>query len=305
MPYSGATLYPGVTTYPGSTLVAAFQGSFNGLLFGPGTDVQFTKIDGLRALPALRSGDVVVPRRDGSYPGVNLLGSRIFVVDLMVTVTSQPFETVLSGVANALQNISDPAKQLQLQFLAPGWAGPRQITCRPTKAALPIDLDYSFHKAVIPVEFTAADPLLYDTVLQTASAGLPSPTAGITFPLTFPASFGASTGGSMQVNNAGNYATAPVFTITGPCTNPSLTNSSTGQFMKLNLTLAASDSVVIDMGTRSIMLNGTATRFNAVATGSNWFTLPPGSSTIRVASADSAQVAARFSIGFRSAWGFA
>lgn len=306
MPYPGATLYPSSTTYPGATsITAAYQGYFNGLSFGPGTDVQLAKIDGLRALPSLRSGDVAIPRRDGSYPGINLLAERIFTVDLSVTVTGAPFETVLENVANALQNIQDPAKLLPLQFLAPGWLGPRQIMCRPTKGGLPIDLDYSFHRASIAVEFTASDPLIYDTVLQTVSAGLPSPTAGLTFPVTFPVTFGASTGGSMQVTNAGNYATAPVFTIQGPVTNPMVSLTSTGQFMKLNLTLGSSDSVVIDMGVRTVTLNGTASRFNTVATGSSWFLLPPGTSSVGVASSDSTSVAAVFTTAFRSAWGWA
>lgn len=305
MPYPGALLYPGSTTFPGETsLTAAFQGYFNGLQFGPGSDVQLVGIQGLRGMPALRSGDIPIPLRDGSYPGVDLLDERIFTLDLLVTVTADPFENVLQNVGTAFQTIMDPRKQLPFQFLLPGWTSPKQIICRPTKGGLPIDGDFVFHKVPVAVEMTASDPLVYDTVLQAASTGLPSPAGGLTFPAVFPAVFGTSSGGSMQLVNSGNYATEPVFTIQGPALNPYMMLLETGQFMRLNMSLTASDSLVVDMHARTVMLNGTAARFNAVATGSSWFGLPPGTSTIQVGSADGAQVTASFSVAFRSAWGW-
>ncbi len=283
-----------------------FQFTYNGLTWGPGTDVQLVGSKGLREAPAVRQGDVSIPRINGAYPGIDVFEERIFTVDLLVSVTKTlPFDTVIANVANALQLVTDPSKQTAMQFMQPGWATARQITCRPTRAGFPMDLNYSFHNAAIATEFTASDPLIYDTVLQSVSAGLPSPTAGLMFPVTFPVTFGASTGGSMQVTNGGNFITAPVFTITGPCTNPSVSLVSTGQFMKLNLSLGATDVLVVDMGQRLVTLNGTAARFNAVATGSSWFGFPPGTSSVGVASSDSAQVAAVFTAAFRSAWGWA
>ena len=45
---------------------------------------------------------------------------------------------------------------------------------------------------------------------------------------------------------------------------------------RLNITLASTDSLVIDMGARTVILNGVASRYNTIVTGSSWWTIPPG-----------------------------
>ena len=286
------------------TVTIPWQGAFNGLAFGPGTDVQLSDYGMLRALPAIRSGDVSKPRQDGSFGGLNYLDERIFTTDLLVFAPVAAFETVVGNVATAFQNIQDPSNLLPFEVLLPGWPNSRFINCRPTKGGLPVDVNFQFNQASIAIELTAPDPLIYSTVLKTSSAGLPSPIAGRTFPITFPTTFGASTGGSMSVTNAGNYTTAPVITITGPVTNPIVTFTSTGAFMALTITLANTDVLVIDMGARTVTLNGTAYRFNTVVTGSSWWGIPPGTWSIGVASSDSAPVTALFSTAYRDAWGW-
>jgi hypothetical protein len=281
-----------------------YVGYFNGLTFGPGTNVQLLSIDnGLRGIPSLRSGDVPKPRQDGVNAGLDFLGPRVFTITLQPFNPAVLFETVVSQVMTAFQVISDPALQLPFQLFLPNWVEARQITCRPTNAGLPIDQQFQFNISTIPIQLTASDPLVYSTTLHTASTTLPSPTAGLTFPVTFPVTFGASTGGSMSVTNSGNYITAPVFTITGPVTNPSVIFTATGQFMKLNITLSNTDVLVIDMGARTVLLNGTAYRFNTVATGSSWWGIPVGSWSIGVASTDATAVAAVFTVAYRDAWG--
>jgi hypothetical protein len=68
------------------------------------------------------------------------------------------------------------------------------------------------------------------------------------------------------------------------------------------LSLGASDSLVIDMGARTVYLDSTGERFNAIQTGSSWFQIPVGTWSIGVSSSDSAQVAATFTVAFRNAW---
>lgn len=282
-----------------------YQFAYNGLTWGPGCDVQLLGSDGLRGIPPLRRGDIPNPRANGSQAGLDFFDERIFTVDLQVfgAGTATPFATILTTVTNAFQMVTDPTMQLPLSLMQPGWASARQITCRPTRGGFPINPELSYSKVKIPVEFTANDPLLYDTILQTVSAGLPSPTAGARFPITFNTTFGASTGGSMNVTNSGNYSTAPIITITGPVTNPKITLGSF--FLGVNLSLANGDSLVIDMGANTITLNGTASRANTIMTGSTWFQIPPGTSSIGVQSTDSASVTALFTAAWRSAWGWA
>lgn len=172
-----------------------FQYLWNGLTVGAGTDVQIVSEEGLRRVPSVRSADVSKPRMDGAFAGFNFLDERVATLTFAMTVTKDaPFETVLSNVAYAFQPTFDPNNEQWLQFLYPGWSSPRQIKCRVTKAGFPTDLDYSFHKiASMPIEFTASDPLIYDSVNENVSVHLAS--SGV-FPLTTlsaNASIGATT----------------------------------------------------------------------------------------------------------------
>jgi hypothetical protein len=286
------------------TVTIPYQGAYNGLAFGPGTDVQLSRLDGLRALPGIRSNDLAKPRQHGSYAGLSFYDERIFTVDLEVFApkSGASFESVIAGIGSAF-TISDPALLLPFEFLLPGWVESRRLLCRPTKFAQPIDQWFQFNRSKAPVEFTAPDPLIYSSTLHTQSTGLPSPTAGLTFPVTFNVTFGASTGGSMSVTNAGNFTSPPVITITGPVTNPTISLPASGAFMKFNISLGASDVLVIDMAARTVTLNGTASRYNTVSTGSSWWGIVPGTSSIGVASTDSAAVTATFTVAWRDAWG--
>lgn len=286
------------------TVTESFQGSYNGLLFGAQTDVQLRGIEGLLGYET-RSFDIARARQNGSWAGLNLIDERIFIVTLEVIAPTAPFSDVIAEVATAFQPISDPDAQLPFEFLLPGWAEPRIVVCRPTKGELPIDQRFNYHDGLFDIEMTANDPLLYSSTLHQVSGGLPSPTAGLTFPVTFDVTFGASTGGSLEVENVGNYITAPVFTITGPVTNPTISFSATGQFMTFAITLAPTDVLVVDMKNRTVTLNDTANRYNTITTGSSWFGIPPGIWSIGVASTDSAPVAAVFTVEWRDAWGWA
>lgn len=278
-----------------------YQLSYNGLTIGAGTDVQLVSFDGLRALPGIRSSDQARPRADGSFGGLNFMDERVLTLDLLVAVTvTNPWETVLQTLADAFLHISDPGALLPLQIQLPGWTQALQVKCRPTKYSNPIDVPYSFHKASVKVELTAPDPLIYAASSSSASAGLPNPTAGVTFPVTWPMSFGSSSGGSLALSNTGNWPTPLTFTIQGPCTNPWV--SMGGAKLTFNITLGSSDTLTVDTGAHTVTLNGTANRYNTLAVGSQWFVAPVGSSTVNFGSGDATQVTATCTVTYSSAW---
>lgn len=280
-----------------------YQGFYNGMLFGPGADVQLVQIDGLRDTTNVRQGNIARPRLDGTAAGWNTLDERVLTLTLAVFAPTGSFESTIAAIATAFQPSSSPTSAQPLQFQLPEWASPRQVFGRVTKGAVPIDTDFQFNVArKIAIELTCTDPLIYDTVTQTQSVGLPSPTAGLTFPASAPFVFGASTGGQMTLTNNGNYPTSFVATITGPMTNPKMTIGN--QTLGFNIILGSSDSLVVDTGKRTATLNGTAPRVNTLLTGSSWLTLAPGVNTLQVASSDSAQVTGQFGVSFQSAWGF-
>ena len=60
------------TTWP---TLAAWQASFGGYVFGPGTDLEVKKIEGID-MPAVRSGDSGRPRDHGMFRGLDVMGGR-------------------------------------------------------------------------------------------------------------------------------------------------------------------------------------------------------------------------------------
>jgi len=68
------------------------------------------------------------------------------------------------------------------------------------------------------------------------------------------------------------------FTVTGPATLPSIVNSTDGLTLTFNLTLSASDVLVIDLATRNVTVNGANARFSLIEP--NWWLFNPGSTFV-------------------------
>jgi len=107
----------------------------------------------------------------------------------------------------------------------------------------------------------------------------------------------AGTGGSISVTNSGNFPAPWVATIIGPVTNPVLTCN--GQSVTFNGTVNAGETLVVDSLGRSVLLNGTASRYSWVAATSQWFELPVGVSSVNFG-ATSGTGTCNFS--YRSTW---
>jgi phage-related protein len=120
----------------------------------------------------------------------------------------------------------------------------------------------------------------------------------VTFPITFPLSFGGgSAAGTVTADNTGNIEMRPIITITGPVTNPTVENETTGLSLtfsnpnQVSYTLNSGDQLVIDLDAHQIMYypDGSsigASRRNWLVSGSTWWDLPPGTSTIGFSSDD-------------------
>lgn len=99
-------------------------------------------------------------------------------------------------------------------------------------------------------------------------------------PTLLPAQLNFVTLNQTEVLVGGNYDTPAVFTIHGPAINPKITHVGKGKFIKLNLTMSGSDTVVIDVENGTIIKNGTTDISSLLTTDSNWFYLSPGTQTI-------------------------
>lgn len=275
--------------------------TYNGLTIGgDGSAYQITKLTGLHDSPEVRTSDQIRARAHGMYAGTDLLGGRSLMAQVEV-VAPHPDETTWSDFSRAL--VPGQGDELPLVFQIPGVAGgvAVQIAARVRRLALPVDRNYFFGHGSAAVEFWATDPRIYSqaTTTQTVSQAVPSG-AGLTFPITFPLTFGgAVSGGSFTASNAGEFAAPWTATISGPIVNPTLENVTTGQTVAFTGSVAAGETLVISSLDRSVLLNGTASRYSWLVIGSSWWQLAPGDNTVRLAGTSGS---GSVSFTFRSAW---
>lgn len=141
---------------------------------------------------------------------------------------------------------------------------------------------------------TAPDPRRYAIESVTASTILPTGlTAGFTFPAGFPLLFGGlpsgGTTGSVFVTNDGDFDYTPATIVfSGPIASPSVAHVESGRTLTFDLTLAADETLVIDLLRQTVLLNGSANRAYTRAAGSAWFWLQPGSNQLVFAGSPSA-----------------
>ncbi|MBA3240082.1 MAG: phage tail family protein [Acidobacteria bacterium] len=154
----------------------------------------------------------------------------------------------------------------------------------------------------------AADPRIYGSTLNersdVAGGGLTSPTGGRAYSRTYDSSYGpgGSVFGEFTVTNEGSAETFPILTITGPCTNPLISNWTTGQDLRMNYTLGDGDTLTFDMLNRTIVLNGTASRYGYLDFfNSEWWPLVPGGNELRL-TFDSYSSPAALEVAWRHAW---
>ena len=254
-----------------------WQMEYAGLLLGDGTAFEIAKVDGLADQPDLRTSDQTRLRRHGMLPGDDFLGGRSIVVDLEVFGSS---DADFQGNVNTLKAALAPGGPEQtLSFLIPGVTAagfPKQVTVRPRKLAVPVEERWFYRMPIATVEWFATDPRLYDVFQQSVVTPLAATPSGHTWNNTWNLSWGtAGVSGSIFANNAGTFPTPPSFRIDGPVTNPSVENITDGLTLAFNITLGSGEFLDIDTDARTVLLGGTASRYNTL-TSPDWFDLKPG-----------------------------
>lgn len=275
--------------------MADYQLTFGGLTIGAGTNIQILGATGLEDLPAVRSGDLDVGYMDGQVPGLDLASGREITVDVLVLDSGAgDYFTTIEALKAATVVAS---AESTLTYQLPGRAA-RACRARPRRRSIPVDTQYQFRYGKGALQFYATDPRWYDTAFTAAAMSLPSATSGLTFPATASFVFGsAGTGGSVVVNNLGNYPAPWVATFTGPLVQPSLQLGS--QVVTFAGTLNAGETLVVDSLGRSVLLNGTASRYSWVTSTSVWWFIPIGSSSVQF---NAASGTGTCSFAYRSCW---
>lgn len=266
----------------GDLVTGNWQMEFAGQHWGDGTGIDFVKLDGLGA-PDYRSNDVVRPRDHGMIAGTDFLGGRTVAMDLELGATSA---ATLETSLNALQQLGTTVSQTEqwLVFQLPGQVK-RFVKARLRARAVPIDIAYEVGRIVpIALQFYATDPRIYAlTPISSSTFQLPTSSGGLGWPLgAWPIGWGSATSGQQVIVNAGTFATRPVVTFTGPLTSPNVQNVTSGQTWACTFDLQAGDTLVVDFDARTVLLNGTASRYSFVTSTSVWWELAPGNSTMQI-----------------------
>lgn len=143
----------------------------------------------------------------------------------------------------------------------------------------PIDAKYQ-------ITGVCADPFVFGATAVNSGQIRPPSGGGYTVPMTVPYISDASVGGSVTVTNTGSETAMPVIILTGQLTQPTITNQNTGKRLELNYTLAAGDTMTIDMN-RQLILRSGASQIGAKTIASDWWGVAPGPNTIALTSMSS------------------
>lgn len=296
------------------------QMTYNGVQIGPGGIAQLVTAQGLTGLPTIRNGDVGRPNDEGMLGGYDFLGSRQVTLTLEVTATggnSMPYNLEALRAAMLKSTAStggvNPASSQILSFnfgAGNGGVGVnRQIAARVRKFDDPVDISFAAGNfqnglAKVQVMLEAADPLIYDSNIQSATTGLSIASGGATFPMTFPVTFGTQSGGTIYGINAGSISGPVSMTVTGPCLNPRIEQHNLGVTLKFLTQLDTGDTLVIDSFYGSAILNGTASRTNTLTPNSfiRAFQMAPGLNSINFYSDDAANTGAQLTVQWSNTW---
>jgi hypothetical protein len=224
--------------------------------------------------------------------------------DIIIGGTVYADPATLEVYLDQLKGEWAPSRTLkQLYYKAPG-VNERFLWVKPLGCKYDWTTDRRWGGMAIQLGAFAEDPRLYDNSLHTETIGLGATVfTGFGFPLGFSFGFGgvSTTTDQAVIDVDGNRPTPPVFTIFGPVTDPRILNDVTGQEMKFSgIVLGVTDTLVVDVKSRTVKLNGTTNRRNTL-TAPTWFDLQPGQNVIRFR-AGSSDPTADLQIDYYPAW---
>lgn len=255
--------------------------SYAGYTIGGDTDFALMEIRGLLDLPPLRAADHAQLRRDGEYPGDTFLGPKN--IDILMDLTAKT-ESEFSILVTAIRDMTNPKREESpLVFKIPSAFGGAEVQfmARPRRRNINVDLSYLYRNTAVPISFKATYPYAVSTTLINTGLILTEEAGGRTYPRTYNLTYPTtSSGSSATITNAGNNDAEVVLTFTGPLTKPKATLTDTGEYLEFDLSLVAGQQLIVDTRSRTVLLEGTANRSGTITSGSTWWSLPPGTSSV-------------------------
>lgn len=260
-----------------------------------------TEVTGLDSPDVRESADDLI-QMDGGVHGNFYYGRRPVTISGMVLNPTSASDrnsrmTKLRAASNAMRSdatltwqVDEPTGGTNTQFIS-------------VRRQQPLRIGGAWQKD-FQLSLVAADPCIYGATLYNLSVtSLGAAAAGRAYPHGFPTNYGGGAiSGQLLVENRGNACSYPLLTLAGPGTNPVVYNLTTGGVIPINYTLSTGDSMLVDTRNRTIVLNGTTSRYGSLDfLNTVWFGLNPGINDIRIAWA-SFSGSAGLTVQYRDAW---
>lgn len=226
------------------------------------------------SLPEVRTSSGVYSGRDGGYIGAQFYGMR------QLSLVGRVFGSDIVEIEQKRRELQDALRVKAITMRVTTTAGYTYlIYCNLLKFDMPIKREVNI--APFKIELLAADPIIYDDTAGTAlSATLNKVTGGgYNTPVVYPVLWQAGAQPTTVVNG-GNTAVKPTITLTGSAHDPVIYNNTTGRLLRLeDFTMSASDTLVIDMRARTVLLNGGSV-FHKVSADSQFWGLEVGDNNL-------------------------
>lgn len=286
----------------GDLVINTWEVEYRGLKIGGDSPYMFVRIEGLADLPEVRSADRPLLRRHGLHPATDFMGGREVTITFDIKANSEAeFNTLLTDLQRAFRVTSQPEEPMVLMIPGIASGNKARIYARTRYRSIPIGLEWLYKNPLATIRMACTDPRVYSDAEQSGNTGLATTSGGLEFPAVFPLTFGAPTSGnSIIADNVGTTEAPWVARIDGPVINPSIENVTTGTTLSIDISLDTGDFLILDSTYRTIMLNGTASRYNLLSTDSVWADLEPGTNEIKFRA--TSYSAGTLTLYWRNAW---
>ena len=234
-------------------------------------------IDGLET-PPIRNSTMNYSGKDGGLVTGQYYSPRLITITgFIISSTAQTHEQARRQLQEALPIRED------LDFIVNTFADLEYIS-----SVRLLDFKMSIIDPVgsqFKIDLFASDPNLYTGDIQSALVSLEEGGGFLLPTVVFPIIFDPGTAPTI-VTNSGAVDVLPIITIEGTATNPRITKTETGEYVEVQVTMGASDELIIDMANRTITLNG-GSIISFRESGSSWWDLDVGGNPISYETDDS------------------
>lgn len=255
------------------------RANVNSFQLGEGTDYKISSIEGL-GKPRIRTSSQNYSGRHGGRVNRQLYGERLITI-------SGWFKHGTCATHEAARDALDAALTIgeDLDTIIERFSGAEGFT-----TARLVDFQMPYAEGGLgkltdyKIDLYCGDPNFYVGDELSVTIPLFAP-GGVVLPVILPAVFAAGSSATTATNN-GSTVVYPVITLTGEAHNPEFTKTDTGETVAVPVTMSSGDVLIIDMGQRTITLNGGSVL--GLATSRQWFGLDVGANHVRYETTDAA-----------------